>query len=98
MNHIYMYADALYALRHYLAIFAVFVTLSLELVLCKGTLDIAAVRRLGRIDIAFFVAAMLALASGLARAFFGVKGWWFYAENFFFWIKISTFVLIGLIS
>jgi putative membrane protein len=93
-----MYLDALYALLHYLAIFVVFVSLSIELVLCKGVLDAAAVQRLGRIDIVFFVAAMLALGTGLLRALLGVKGWWFYAGNIFFWIKLSTFVVIGLVS
>lgn len=93
-----MYRDALYALLHYFAIFTVFVSLSVELVLCKGALDIPTVRRLGRIDIVFFVAAMLALGTGLLRAFLGVKGWWFYAENIFFWIKLTTFAVIGLVS
>jgi putative membrane protein len=93
-----MYTDALYALLHYFAIFAVVVTLGLELALCRGALDTSTVQRLARIDIAFFVAAMLALATGVLRAVFGIKGWAFYAGNLFFWLKIGTFFVIGLLS
>lgn len=93
-----VYLDALLAYLHYIAIFAVFATLSLELVSCKGTIDQATVRRLGIYDIGFFAAAMLALATGVLRAIYGIKGWNWYAENPFFWIKVGTFAVIGLIS
>jgi putative membrane protein len=93
-----VYLDALLAYLHYFAIFAVFVTLSLELVLCKGAIDNATVRRLGHYDAAFAVSAMLALATGFLRAVYGVKGWGWYAENPFFWVKVGTFAVIGLIS
>jgi putative membrane protein len=93
-----MLSDALFALLHFLAIFAVLAALVSELTLCKGALDGDAVRRLGGIDRAYFVAAMLAVATGLARAFFGAKGWVFYADNPFFWAKVATFIAIALLS
>lgn len=93
-----MIGDALLALFHYLAIFAVVATISAELILCKGALDSDDVRYLGVLDRVYFLAAMLALASGLLRAFLGAKGWSFYAANPFFYAKITTFVAIGLLS
>ncbi len=35
---------------------------------------------------------------GFARAIFAAKGWVYHAHNVFFWSKIGTFALIGLLS
>src|SRR5688500_17846579 len=42
--------------------------------------------------------AGLILIVGFARAIFAAKGWDYYLHNAFFWAKIGTFVLIGLLS
>ena len=40
---------------------------------------------------------VLAIA-GFARAIFAEKGWAYYQHNAFFWAKIVTFAVIGLLS
>jgi putative membrane protein len=91
-------SDALLAYAHYLAVFGVFATLSMEAVLLRPTLIGESGRWIYRVDIAYFVCAILAVASGLGRALFGSKGWGFYAHNPVFYTKIGLFALIGLIS
>ncbi|MBI3901436.1 MAG: DUF2214 family protein [Nitrosomonadales bacterium] len=93
-----MLSDALFAFLHFAAIFAVVAILSCQLIFCKGTLDTASVRRLAGLDRAYMIAAILAVATGLLRAFAGAKGWSFYSTNPFFWAKIATFIAIGLLS
>jgi putative membrane protein len=94
-----MLLDATLAALHYVSIFLLIVFLAAEAVLCKPEfINAAIVRRLGIYDVLYFAFALAALATGLARVFFGVKGAAFYAGNYFFWMKIATFVLIALLS
>jgi putative membrane protein len=94
-----MLLDASLAALHYLSIFLLVVFLAAEAVLCKPEfISAAVIRRLSIYDALYFGFAMAALATGLARVFFGIKGAAFYAGNFFFWAKIATFVLIALMS
>jgi len=90
--------DALLAYAHFISIFATFGMLCAELVLCRGPLVAAQVRRLARIDIAYFACAMAVLATGLLRLFFGAKGSGFYLHNPVFHAKLGLFLLVGLIS
>jgi putative membrane protein len=56
------------------------------------------VRRLALLDLAYLAAALLVLASGAARLVWFGKGAAFYLHNPVFWIKLSLFAAIGLIS
>ncbi|HXF80355.1 MAG TPA: DUF2214 family protein [Usitatibacter sp.] len=93
-----MVLDAVLAYFHYAAIFVLFGYMVSEAVMLRGTLDAERIRRLGRIDIIYFGAAMAVLATGFLRAIFGAKG----ADYYFSWwpiyAKLGTFVLIALIS
>lgn len=53
---------------------------------------------LSRLDAAYGATAVLVLAVGVARVAAGARGWDFYQANPFFWAKVATFGLIGLIS
>ena len=90
--------DALLAYAHFLSIFATFAMLAVELVLCKGALTLPQVRRLGRIDIAYFACAMAVLGSGIARLLWGAKGAAFHMHNPAFHMKMGLFVLVGVLS
>jgi putative membrane protein len=57
-------------------------------------LDDAGWRRLLAADNAWGAAAVLWLASGLARVFFGGKTSAFYLHNGFFWLKLGLFALV----
>ena len=50
------------------------------------------------VDAGYGVLAALIVIVGFARATFAAKGWTYYAHNAFFWAKIATFIVIGLLS
>ncbi|AOX99623.1 DUF2214 family protein [Jeongeupia sp. USM3] len=93
-----MLIDAILAAAHYLAIFMVITFLSIETVLVRREWMPTAAARLARYDMLYFMMAMLALATGLGRLFYGIKGAEFYLHNPVFHTKLTVFVLIGLIS
>ena len=93
-----MLSDALLAYLHFVAIIATGATLTVEAVLCRPGLRWSAARLLGRLDLFYFGAAILALGSGLGRLFFGVKGSDFYLNNPVFYFKIGLFLVVALIS
>lgn len=94
-----MLLDTTLAALHYVSIFLLIVFLSAEAVLCKPEyVNASTVKRLGTYDLLYFGFAMAALATGLARVFFGAKGAAFYAGSYFFWAKIATYVVIALLS
>jgi putative membrane protein len=77
--------DATLAVIHHIAVFSLF-----------GTLESLAF--IGRVDLFYGISAGVLLIIGLVRVNFGAKGWAFYSASPLFWIKLGTFVLIGLIS
>lgn len=90
--------DALLAYSHFLSIGLLAILLSIEWLLCGPSAKEHERALLARIDLAYFGAAILVLASGVLRVFFGAKGAAFYADNPVFWGKLALFVLIGLAS
>ena len=90
--------EVLFAYLHYLAIIATGGFLTAELILCRATLGAVQVRLLARVDIAYFTAALAALATGVVRLFFYAKGVGFYLPNPFFQAKLGLYVLIALLS
>jgi uncharacterized membrane protein len=57
----------------------------------EGRLDEAGWKRLLAADTAWGVAALLWIASGTGRVFFGGKDLSFYTRNGFFWVKLALF-------
>jgi putative membrane protein len=90
--------DALLAVGHHALVFPLVALLAAELVLLAGTLDKRRLQQLARVDGAYGASAGLLLVAGGLRAVYGAKGWAFYAGQPMFWLKISLFVLIGLLS
>ena len=90
--------DLALAITHHLAVFALLAILVLEPALLRRSVAAPTLAAVARIDLAYGALAGLALAAGLVRAFDAAKGWTFYAHNGFFWAKLATFVLIGLLS
>jgi putative membrane protein len=91
-------AEVLVVYLHYAAMVLIAVLLTLELQACVPGLADAKVRVLARIDFAYLAAALLALATGLARLFWYGKGLAFYAHNPVLYIKLALFVAVALIS
>ena len=90
--------DLSLAMSHHLLIFGLFGVLFAELILVDRGMDRAAVTRVGFLDRWYGVIAALIVIVGFSRAIFAAKGWEYYAHNTFFWAKLGTFVIIGLLS
>jgi putative membrane protein len=86
------------AVGHHLLIFGLFGILVAELVAVRPGMGKDAVARVAAIDLWYGVIAGLILILGFSRAIFAAKEWEYYEHNAFFWAKIGTFVLIGLLS
>jgi putative membrane protein len=91
-------ADALVAYLHFAAMVLVAVSLTIEFLVCVPGMGAAGVRLLARTDFAYLGAALLALATGIARLFWFAKGAAFYVGNPVFYVKLALFVAVGLIS
>lgn len=88
--------DLLLALLHHVLVFGLFGMLVLERALLSA--PVIDTRRLARLDAGVGLTSALVLGVGVARMVWGAKGWSFYEANPFFWAKLATFMLIGLLS
>jgi putative membrane protein len=94
-----MTLEALLAYAHILAILTMVVFLASEAALCRSEwLNAAVVERLRKIDLIYGIAAVAVLLTGLLRVFLGAKGMGWYATNPLFYVKLTLFVAIGLLS
>jgi putative membrane protein len=93
-----MRLDAVLAYLHYLAIFLTAFFLLLEWTRCRVPVDDRRARVLRRNDLAYGLSAMAALATGLLRLFYGVKGPAFYLANPAFHAKLGLYILVALLS
>jgi putative membrane protein len=94
-----MLTESLLAYAHFAAILTLVVFLTSEAALCRVEwLNAAVVRRLARLDLIYMVAALVVLATGVARTVWGVKGMGWYWHQPLLHLKLSLFVVIALIS
>jgi putative membrane protein len=90
--------DALLAFLHFTAILILASALGAEALLLRAQLGAATIRAIARADLIFGIASGAVLLSGLARLFYGAKGYAFYTGNPVFWVKLALFVAVGLLS
>lgn len=90
--------DLILASAHHLAVFALVVLLAVEFAILRPGLSPAVLKRLGGIDGAYGMCALLVLIIGFARVFSGSAGSGYYLTNWVFWTKIGLFVIVGLLS
>jgi putative membrane protein len=90
--------DLWLAIAHHLLVFVLFGILFAELLLVRRGMDRQAVNRVGAIDLWYGILAGLIIIVGFSRAIFAAKGWLYYSHNAFFWAKLGTFAVIGLLS
>ena len=94
-----MLLESLLAYAHFVAILSVVVFITSEAALCRAEwLNAAVVRRLARVDVIYLVAALAVLATGLARTWWGMKGMGRDWQQPLLPLKLTLFVVIGLIS
>jgi putative membrane protein len=90
--------DLILAVLHHLAILSLILIVGAELALIRGELSAGGLRRLASIDLGYGIAAGAIVVIGVCRVIFGAKGWVFYVHNPWFWAKMATFLVVGLLS
>lgn len=93
-----MVTDFLLASAHHILVFAIVASLAAEMVLMRGPLDKATLRRLSGFDAVYGGSAGLIIVVGILRLFYGLKGWEFYVASHAFWTKMALFLAVGLLS
>ena len=94
-----MTLEAILAYAHLLAILTMVVFISSEAALCRVQwLNAAVVERLAKVDRVYGIAALAVLATGLVRTWLGVKGTAWYWSNPLLHLKLTLFVVVGVLS
>jgi len=88
----------LFAFLHHLAAFTLFSFLTAEFMLLKGELTAARAKQIIVADTIYGASAGLVLVIGFLRVFYFEKGSDFYFHSIPFIIKLSIFILVGVIS
>jgi putative membrane protein len=90
--------DLILAIGHHLLIFAIFGIICAEFWAVRPGLTSVSIARIGSLDLWYGILAAAVIVVGFCRAIFAAKGWAYYSHNGFFWAKLVTFALIGLLS
>jgi len=90
--------DLLLAVLHHVLIFAIAAVLAFEIGVVRQGLTATDIRSVARVDAWYGILAGLIVVVGFVRAIYAAKGWAYYSVNHFFWAKIATFALVGLLS
>jgi putative membrane protein len=93
-----MISSALMAFLHHLAAFTLVACVVYEFIAYRQGMSLAEVRRIQRVDLMYGISAGVLLAAGLLRVFFFEKGFAFYSQSPFFWVKMAAFLTVGLLS
>ena len=86
------------AIAHHILVFALAGVLAFEVGAVRAGMTGPDIRRVARVDLWYGILAALIIAVGFSRAVFAAKGWDYYSHNMFFWAKMGTFLLVGLLS
>ncbi|MDX1378048.1 MAG: DUF2214 family protein [Anaerolineales bacterium] len=89
---------AFMAFFHHLFAFTLTASLVYEFITYRNNMTADEARRMQRMDIVYGISAGLLLIVGLLRVFFFEKGLSFYLQSPFFWVKMVTFIIVGLLS
>ncbi len=83
---------------HYIGIMALMGSLISEHLILKPRMDKDQIKSLGTIDLIYLFAVILVLATGILRWFVYGKGYDFYMSTPLFHIKLTLFIIIGILS
>jgi putative membrane protein len=88
----------LFSFLHHLCAFTLVAAIAIEFALIRGELTLSSARRLLATDMVYGIAAGALLVVGLLRVFFFEKGASYYFHNHAFLMKLSLFIIVGLLS
>ncbi len=89
---------AFVAFLHHLFAFTLVACVVYEFIAYRQGMTIEEARRIQRADLIYGISAGVLLVVGLLRVYFFEKGPAFYNANPFFWVKMTAFVIVGLLS
>ena len=89
---------AVMAFLHHLFAFTLVACVVYEFIAFRQGLTIAEARRIQRADLLYGISAGFLLVVGILRVLYFEKGWAFYSQSPFFWVKMNTFLITGLLS
>ena len=92
-----MVTTALMAFLHHLLAFSLTACLVYEFIAYRRNMGLAEIRRIQRVDLVYGISAGLLLVIGFLRVFLRERVN-FYMNNPFFWVKMTAFLLVGLLS
>jgi|APLak6261659701_1056019.scaffolds.fasta_scaffold15064_2 putative membrane protein len=93
-----MIISAMFAFLHFVAVFGIFCTVFLEWQTMNPTPSYAEARRMQRCDLWYGIFAAIVLVVGFMRVYHFEKGHAFYSASPFYYVKLTLFLLVGLIS
>ena len=93
-----MIATSLMAFLHHLLAFALVACVVYEFIAYRKGLTIEEARRIQRADLLYGISAGFLLIVGVLRVIYFEKGWNFYSQSPFFWVKMNAFLITGLLS
>ena len=93
-----LFHDAALSYLHFVFAFVLVAAIAAEAWVLRLPIDGRAAQLLLRIDLFYAIAAVGVISAGVARAYFGAKGADYYFAQPFFWAKMATFAVIGLVS
>ena len=93
-----LYHDAALSWLHFVLAFILVGSIVAEAFVLRLPVDGRVARLLLRIDLFYGVSATLLVLAGVSRVIWGAKGWPYYQDQPFFWAKMITFGVIGLLS
>ena len=94
----YATTDLVLAVAHHLLVFMLAGVLAFEIGTISMNMKRDEILRVSRVDNWYGILAGVIIIVGFIRADVAAKGWAYYSVNVFFWAKIATFLLIGLLS
>ena len=94
----YATTDLVLAIVHHLLVFILAGILAFEIGTVSLTMKRDEILSVGRVDNWYGILAGVIILVGFIRATVAAKGWTYYVVNVFFWAKIATFLVVGLLS
>jgi putative membrane protein len=91
-------ASAIMAFLHHLAAFTLTAAIIYEMITFRRDLSLGEARKIQRMDILYGISAGVLVIVGLLRVFYYEKGAAYYAQNWFFWLKMAGFALAAVLS
>jgi len=83
---------------HFLAVFGVCAMVVCELVFLTPTPSLTTAKKIQRADMIYGLIALLVVLMGFIRIYYFEKGPDYYFNNPFFWMKLTAFTGVGLLS